>query len=83
MAESPARERNQFLRMVVVALVACVAMRPAYADQTAPWAVGVTPEAEKTAQAELQLGNARFLDKDYAGALERYRAAIDRGSPAR
>jgi hypothetical protein len=59
----------------VIAAILCAAS-VAYADQTAPWAVGVTPEAEKTAQEELQKGNARFLEKDYAGALERYRAAI-------
>jgi hypothetical protein len=65
------------MRWWTLAVVMAVALAPAVAradDQ--PWAVGVT-EAQKTqAQKILEEGNALFLKKDYAPALEKYKAAV-------
>ncbi|HEY1817058.1 MAG TPA: tetratricopeptide repeat protein [Kofleriaceae bacterium] len=47
----------------------------AHADD-APWAVGVTTAQKDAAHALLDAGNALFLQRDYAGALEQYRRAV-------
>jgi len=41
-----------------------------------PWAVGVTDEQKTQAQKLLEEGNALFLEKKYADALEKYKAAV-------
>lgn len=48
----------------------------ARADDTQPWVVGVSAEQKANAKRLLDAGNALFLERDYAGALERYRAAV-------
>ncbi|HEY0252144.1 MAG TPA: hypothetical protein VGC41_11495 [Kofleriaceae bacterium] len=48
---------------------------PAIAHADDPWAVGVTAEQKTAAQKLLEEGNALFLKKDYAPALEKYREA--------
>ncbi len=48
---------------------------PAHAE-TPPWAVGVTDAKKAEAQKFLDAGNALFLDKKYAEALEKYRSAV-------
>lgn len=58
---------------VLGAALACVT--PAWA-QTPPWAVGVTDAQKAQAQTSLEQGNALFLDKKYAEAMEKYKAAV-------
>src|SRR3954469_25031644 len=58
---------------VAVAVIGLAA--PAHAD-TPPWSVGVTDAQKAEAQKNLDAGNALFLDKKYAEALEKYRAAV-------
>src|SRR4051812_44281380 len=41
-----------------------------------PWSVGVSDTAKATAQKLLEEGNALFLDKKYAPALEKYKQAV-------
>ena len=50
---------------------------PAAAPKTPPWSVGVTDAQKATAQRFLEAGNALFLDKKYAAALDQYRAAVE------
>lgn len=56
-------------------LAACIAAAPSRADDK-PWTVGVTEERKTEANRFLDEGNARFLEKDYPGALDSYRKAI-------
>lgn len=44
--------------------------------QTPAWSVGVTDAQKAKAQKFLEAGNALFLDKKYAEALEQYKAAV-------
>ncbi len=70
------REWVSKLSLVVALASAALAPRIARADANQPWAVGVS-EAQKTqSQKLLEEGNALFLEKDYAPALEKYKAAI-------
>jgi tetratricopeptide (TPR) repeat protein len=66
--------------VALAALVACSALaapRPARADDAAqPWAAGVTDAQKAAAQKLLDAGNALFLDKKYADALDRYQQAV-------
>lgn len=57
--------------MVVIALTAV----PALARADDPWAAGVTEAQKDEAQGMLEQGNALFLEKKYAEALEVYRRA--------
>ena len=61
-------------RVVAFGAAICAAA-PAWAD-TPPWAVGVTDAQKAKAQAALEQGNALFLDKKYAEAMEKYKAAV-------
>jgi hypothetical protein len=47
----------------------------ARADKTDPWAVGVSDAQKAEAQKLLEEGNALFLEKKYADALQKYQAA--------
>lgn len=62
---------------LVLAIAGCLAAltAPARAD-TQPWSVGVTEAKKAEAQTSLEAGNALFLDRKYAEALEKYRAAV-------
>jgi len=48
---------------------------PARAE-TPPWSVGVSDAQKGRAQTFLEAGNALFLDKKYAEALDKYKAAV-------
>jgi hypothetical protein len=63
------------LVLAILAIAMLVASRPAAADPE-PWAAGVTDAQKKSAQKFLEEGNALFLDKRFADALERYKAAV-------
>ncbi|MBL0216111.1 MAG: tetratricopeptide repeat protein [Myxococcales bacterium] len=49
--------------------------RVAHAE-TPPWSVGVTDAKKAEAQKFLEAGNALFLDRKYAEALEKYKSAV-------
>ena len=55
-------------------LVVTPVIARAEADQ--PWAKGVTDQQKAQAQKFLEEGNALFLDKKYAEALEKFKAAV-------
>lgn len=61
---------NSFFALALVCAAA-----PAWAD-TPPWSVGVTDAQKAQAQAALEQGNALFLDKKYAEAMEKYKSAV-------
>src|SRR5262244_2857874 len=65
------------MRLVLgLAFIATVAIaRPARADDQ-PWAVGVTDAQKKQAQTLLDQGNQLILEKKYADALDKYKAAV-------
>ncbi len=63
------------LRSILFAVVLVGMAAPARAD-TPPWSVGVTDAQKAEAQRNLDAGNALFLDKKYAEALEKYKAAV-------
>lgn len=65
---------SRCLHRVAFALVLAAAA-PAAAE-TPPWSVGVTDAQKAAAQQELDAGNAKFLDKKYGEALDRYKAAV-------
>ncbi len=56
-------------------LLTVLATGAARADEQ-PWVVGVSADHKASAQKLLEEGNALFLEKKYADALERYRAAV-------
>lgn len=62
------------LEAALGAALLCAAA-PAWAD-TPPWSVGVTDAQKAQAQKFLDQGNALFLDKKYAEAMEKYKAAV-------
>ncbi len=62
------------LVVLVVAPVAVRAGTGAGADQ--PWAVGVSDTQKAQAQKLLEQGNALFLEKKYAEALEKFKGAV-------
>ncbi|HEY5949443.1 MAG TPA: hypothetical protein VIV40_28305 [Kofleriaceae bacterium] len=51
------------------------ALPAAYADDK-PWVTGVSEQDKAAAKALLDRGNAKFVDKDYVGALELYTQAV-------
>jgi PEGA domain len=65
-------------RVVVWCAIAMLAAstRARADDAHAPWSVGVTAAQKDAAHALLDAGNALFLQRDYAGALEQYRKAV-------
>lgn len=65
--------RSSWLGVAILGLLASAA--PAHAE-TPPWSVGVSEGQKTNAQGFLQAGNALFLDKKYAEALEKYKAAV-------
>lgn len=62
-----------WLGLAIVGLLATVA--PAHA-QVPPWSLGITDAQKASAQKFLEAGNALFLDKKYAEALEQYKSAV-------
>jgi len=65
------------MRWWTLAVVALLALAPAAAHaEDQPWAVGVTDAQKAKAQAILEEGNQLFLKKDYAQALDKYKAAV-------
>ncbi len=62
---------------IVLAITAGLsgAAAPAHAD-TPAWSVGVTDAKKAEAQKFLEAGNALFLDRKYAEALEKYKSAV-------
>src|SRR6185312_506210 len=58
-----------------VAMAIAVAPSVARADDQ-PWAVGVSDAQKAQAQKILEEGNQLFLKKDYAQALDKYKAAV-------
>ncbi len=62
------------LRGWLLALV--VTMSAPASAQTPPWSVGVTDAQKAGAQTALEQGNALFLDKKYAEAMEKYKTAV-------
>jgi len=67
------RRSHWFALVIAVGLAGSAA--PAHAE-TPPWSVGVTDAKKAEAQKFLEAGNALFLDKKYAEALEKYKAAV-------
>jgi len=63
------------LRSFVFA-AALVGMTASARAETPPWSVGVTEAKKAEAQKYLEAGNALFLDKKYAEALEKYKSAV-------
>src|SRR4051794_24197050 len=63
------------LRSIVFA-AALVGMTASARAETPPWSVGVTEAKKAEAQKYLEAGNALFLDKKYAEALEKYKSAV-------
>ncbi len=61
----------RFAPLMLIALLAT-----ARADVGQPWATGVTASQRATAQQRLEAGNALFLDRKYAEALEEYKQAV-------
>lgn len=60
-------------RAVVLALL--LAASVVHADDK-PWVTGVSDEAKATAKRLLDQGNAKFVERDYVGALEKFSDAI-------
>jgi hypothetical protein len=52
--------------------IAALAPSTANADDNAdkPWVVGVSEQAKAAAKQLLERGNAKFVERDYVGALE-------------
>ena len=69
------RHRRALWCGLVIAAGVAGAAAPARAD-TQPWSVGVTDAKKAEAQKYLDAGNALFLDKKYAEALDKYKAAV-------
>jgi hypothetical protein len=65
------------MRVSTFVLALAIAFVPVVAHaEDQPWAVGVTDAQKAEAQKILEEGNALFLKKDYAQALEKYKAAV-------
>jgi hypothetical protein len=62
--------------VVVLASALAHADAPTAATKPPPWGVGVTAEQKATAQQHLDAGNAMFLERKYAEALEEYKQAL-------
>jgi hypothetical protein len=62
-----------WLGLAIAGVLASAA--PAQA-QTPPWSLGVTDAQKAKAQTFLEAGNALFLDKKYAEALDQYKSAV-------
>jgi hypothetical protein len=69
------RYDDSVLRALVVTAALMAVAVPAIADDK-PWVVGVSEENRAAAKALLDEGNARFIEHDYTGALDKYKAAI-------
>ena len=65
------------MRFVALALALVLCASHARADVPPPWAAGVTEQQKARAHELLDAGNALFLDKKYAEALVKYRAAVE------
>lgn len=66
--------RRHWIALAITAGLAGTAA-PAHAD-TPPWSTGVTDAKKAEAKTFLDAGNALFLDKKYAEALEQYKSAV-------
>ena len=66
--------RRHWIALAITAGLAGTAA-PAHAE-TPPWSVGITDAKKAEAQKFLEAGNALFLDKKYAEALEKYKSAV-------
>jgi hypothetical protein len=64
------------MRRVAIYVAIALCAPSAHADDVQPWAAGVTTAQKDAAHKLLDAGNALFLQRDYAGALEQYRAAV-------
>jgi tetratricopeptide (TPR) repeat protein len=64
-------------RALLAALVLAALSAPAGADDK-PWVTGVSEENKAAAKVLLDQGNARFIEHDYTGALDNYKAAVAR-----
>ena len=73
--ETKTRRTPSWLGLAIAGALATAVPLPAYADAPA-WSVGVTDAQKAKAQKFLETGNALFLDKKYAEALEQYRSAV-------
>ena len=73
--ETMTRWTRSWLGLVIAGALATAMPAPAYAD-TPPWSVGVTDGQKAKAQKFLEAGNALFLDRKYAEALEQYKSAV-------
>ena len=62
-------------RALWIALVLASAPAFVHADDK-PWVAGVSDESKAAAKILLDAGNARFIEHDYTGALDRYKAAV-------
>ena len=70
------RHSPWFALVIAACLVASAGLAsPVHAD-TPPWAIGVTDAKKAEAKTFLDAGNALFLDKKYAEALEQYKSAV-------
>lgn len=65
-----------FRAFALVGALTVATAAPAFAEDPAPWSVGVTDVQKKEAQRLLEEGNARFLENDFKTALDRYQAAV-------
>jgi hypothetical protein len=64
-------------RALLVALALASVTARANAEDK-PWVTGVSEENKAAAKVLLDEGNARFIEHDYTGALEKYKAAVAR-----
>ncbi len=62
--------------LLALTTFAALALGSAAFAETDPWVAGVTTAQKTAAQKSLEAGNALFIDRKYAEALEQYRAAI-------
>ncbi len=65
-----------FLVEAALGIAVICAIAPSARADTPPWSVGVTDAQKSQAQAALEKGNALFLDKKYAEAMEKYKSAV-------
>lgn len=63
-------------RVVVVVIGLALLAPPAVRAEPQPWAAGVTDAQKARAQALLDAGNRKFVERDYAAALATYREAV-------
>ncbi len=65
----------KWARSIAIVGGVLLAASPASAEE-APWSAGVTEARKTAAQKLLEEGNARFVERNYSTALEKYTAAV-------